>query len=320
MIVGKRLPSSGQLVYGGLRCYGYACGLYALDLNTRIAIPLTREPTLVFSLALSPDGTQLAFFIGYPMDLNHQLMVTNIDGTYARYIDGYYNIRPQWLPDSTHLVLPLENGTVKIINVFENVVTDELDLPIAQCHWFDLSPDGRHIVFYSMSETTGRCDHLNIIDVDGSNLQSLPLEDRIEAYPVWSSDSRQLAIPSRQGVFLIDIEDIDTVHTIFPQPTNFSVVSLGWSPDSTRIVFTAGQSFDIYTVSVRPDIDIPTVLNLTTQDNLNPIWSPDGRKIAFLSTQNGNDRLEIYIVNVDGTNVERITYNDFNELNLVWLP
>jgi Tol biopolymer transport system component len=271
---------------------------------------------------LSPDGTQIAFFPGFAMSSDFQLVVVAVDGTHTTYLDGNFNPNADWLPDSTHFMVSSTNNTIGIIDVFENVVTEEFVLPMGQCRWFDLSPDGRHIVFSSLSETTGNCNHLNIIDVDGSNLQSLPLEDEIGAYAVWSFDSRQLAIPSQQGVFLIDIENMENVHTIFPHSAyvGFPLASLSWSPDNTQIVFTAGQSFDIYTVSVRPDIGTPIALNLTTQENIGPIWSPDGGKIAFLSTNNGNGRLEIYIMDADGTDVERLTYNDVNELNLVWLP
>ena len=38
-----------------------------------------------------------------------------------------------------------------------------------------------------------------------------------------------------------------------------------------------------------------------------PSWSPDGNKIAFYSTKDGNG--EIYVMNADGSGRERLTNN-----------
>lgn len=39
--------------------------------------------------------------------------------------------------------------------------------------------------------------------------------------------------------------------------------------------------------------------------NIDPAWSPDGKQIAFASTRTGNS--EIWVVNVDGTNLRQVT-------------
>ena len=40
-----------------------------------------------------------------------------------------------------------------------------------------------------------------------------------------------------------------------------------------------------------------------------PIWSPDGNSIAFVSNHTGND--EIWIMNGDGGNQRQLTFNDW---------
>ena len=49
-----------------------------------------------------------------------------------------------------------------------------------------------------------------------------------------------------------------------------------------------------------------------------PAWSPDGRKIAFLSRRDG--RLEIYVVNADGTGLRRLTNSPKGEYMPTWSP
>ncbi|HJN17953.1 MAG TPA: DUF5050 domain-containing protein, partial [Armatimonadota bacterium] len=49
-----------------------------------------------------------------------------------------------------------------------------------------------------------------------------------------------------------------------------------------------------------------------------PRWSPDGKRIAFGSDRDGNN--EIYVMDADGTNQTRLTYNDVNDYSVSWSP
>src|SRR5215510_7943670 len=49
-----------------------------------------------------------------------------------------------------------------------------------------------------------------------------------------------------------------------------------------------------------------------------PIWSPSGRRIAFISDRDGN--AEIYVMNADGSNPIRLTKNPTSDWFPVWSP
>jgi len=49
-----------------------------------------------------------------------------------------------------------------------------------------------------------------------------------------------------------------------------------------------------------------------------PAWSPNGTKIAFQSSRDGNP--EIYVMNADGSNSTRLTENRANDEFPVWSP
>ncbi len=61
-------------------------------------------------------------------------------------------------------------------------------------------------------------------------------------------------------------------------------------------------------------------LRLTDNDDqeLDPVWSPDGQRIAFYSDRDGNH--EIYVMDADGSNVTRLTDNNYDDRSPVWSP
>lgn len=47
-----------------------------------------------------------------------------------------------------------------------------------------------------------------------------------------------------------------------------------------------------------------------------PIWSPDGKQITFVSGRDGNR--EIYVMDADGSNVRRLTFNKKRDNHPDW--
>jgi Tol biopolymer transport system component len=49
-----------------------------------------------------------------------------------------------------------------------------------------------------------------------------------------------------------------------------------------------------------------------------PKWSPDGRRISFVSTRGGN--FDLYVMDADGSNVTRVTDHPANDFDPIWMP
>ena len=70
-------------------------------------------------------------------------------------------------------------------------------------------------------------------------------------------------------------------------------------------------------------IDLATrkVTQLTSGGNhhdQHPKWSPDGKRISFVSSRNGS--FDLYVMNADGTNVTRVTDHKANDYDPIWMP
>ena len=86
------------------------------------------------------------------------------------------------------------------------------------------------------------------------------------------------------------------------------------SPDGTEIAFC--YKGDIYKVPAQGGV----ATQLTTQASYeaNPVWSPDGKQIAFASDRNGN--LDIFVMSADGGAARRLTYHSASEIPSTFTP
>jgi Tol biopolymer transport system component len=104
-----------------------------------------------------------------------------------------------------------------------------------------------------------------------------------------------------------------------------SELSPAWSPDRRRIAFVRAipdsQRFGfteeaIYVMNSNGSGE----RRLTSRGSLanEPVWSPDGQRIAFASDRDGN--YEIYVMNTDGSSQRRLTQNRVWDSHPSWSP
>ncbi|MFL5804503.1 MAG: LpqB family beta-propeller domain-containing protein [Roseiflexaceae bacterium] len=94
-----------------------------------------------------------------------------------------------------------------------------------------------------------------------------------------------------------------------------------WSPDGQQIVFASGDIFVIQADGThRRQLTDHTSTGLAYYE---PAWSPDGTRLAFVAappTTEGQGRTSLYIMQVDGSNVVKLTTGDQTIFAPTWSP
>jgi len=168
----------------------------------------------------------------------------------------------------------------------------------------DWSPDGQKIVFMSNrggSPPGSDGYDLYVMNADGSNLRQLTRAHGWNAAPAWSPDGDHIAFGS--------YDESKGKGDVPP--------GMGWyrtSPSSP--MWRAG----IWLIA--PDGTGPRRL---INHGERPSWSPDGKKIAFASSHHAGEQqtdtdIEIYVMDVDGANIQRLTHRPGADGNPDWSP
>ena len=170
--------------------------------------------------------------------------------------------------------------------------------------------------------------HVVLTGPDGSDARDISPPDGGDHLPIWSPDGTKLAFWRATGDrFSIVVTDPDgtvtsAVLTQAPVPTVSEYAGgapgpLAWAPDSRRIAFWMyiDELPRIHTMSsdgsdfrAIGDPRIPAI---------DPVWSPDGSRIAFAGMGDffadkgaAPDATGLYVMDADGTGVQRIAHVD----------
>ena len=243
----------------------------------------------IYCPRIAPGGEKVVFISAY--EGREYVYIMDRDGSNLKRLTGprgaKYDGPAAWSPDASRLIYTREYSISNDIYVMDSNGNNEVNITervtprrtsAHRLSEFPWSPDGQYIVFSSNRDGPF---NIYVMDINGGNLRQI-------------TES---------------------------QDFNFHSYAATWAPNRNMIAYVAtgenhGQT-DIFTV----DLDVPGVepRNITNNPhhNSNPVWSPEGTRILFVSDRDGNH--ELYTMNIDGSDVRRITQSAEPKENPSWL-
>ena len=161
--------------------------------------------------------------------------------------------------------------------------------------------------------------HLYVVNADGSGLRRLTRNPTGTYQLVWSPDGRTIYF----GRYLVSTDGSGA------RRLPYIPLTAVWSPDGRRIAFVSTTRGPLPSGGCCPsshsDIHVMNAdgsgfreLTHNAGYNAEPAWSPDGRKIAFHSTRDGNR--DIYVMNADGSGKRNLSRNPAQDGSPSWSP
>ena len=169
-------------------------------------------------------------------------------------------------------------------------------------------------------------DEIYAMNPDGSSVKRLTNSYARDWQPARSPDGWRVAFVSdRDGnleIYAVNADGTDLTRLTNNDAHDYQPV---WSPDGRRIAFISERNSDRLRLPRNEEIYVmnadgtdATRLTNNPDDDGQPTWSPDARRIAFTSVRDGN--WDIYVANADGSGTTRLTHSPSSDLSPAWSP
>jgi TolB protein len=191
------------------------------------------------------------------------------------------------------------------------------------------SADGSQFAFESARSTgEGAPSTVFVIRTDGTGLVNVSGSITSAYGPSWAPDGTRLAFAgfdadrATSNVYVAEA-DGSTLRRLTDSPKGQGTGSVSWSPSGELISYMSQREGNSEIHVIRPDGTGDR--NLTRHPGADfaavvggpPLaWSPDGRRIAFLSDRFGN--VEVLVVDTADSNLTRLSYDPGLQFSPAW--
>ncbi|MBN2304095.1 MAG: PD40 domain-containing protein [Anaerolineae bacterium] len=245
-----------------------------------------------FDAAYSPDGQQIAF--------SARITETRLQG------DGSATV---------------EYEDIYLVSVNGGIIRRLTTLEAASAEDITWSPDGQEIAF--ASDADGDFD-IYIVSIGGGAPRLLTTNDAEDRDPAWSPDGKTIAFASdRSGPGFLEIWRVAPTGANLKQLTDDvnSSYAPNWSPDGKSIVFLSNRrvNTDLYMMTAEGGSARALIVRDVEAEERDPAWSPNGEWIVFSSNREST-LFELYLIRPDGSNLQRITFEQGETRYADWQP
>ena len=246
-----------------------------------------------------------------------EIYMMDFDGQNVRQLtrDGNLALSPNWAHDGRRMLFtsykPAVRGGPTNPNLYMfDMLTGQRRLLSAA---IGLNTGGsfhpkENLIAYTFSQSGKARPEIYLLDLNSNTRKPITRTQFFTVEPSWAPDGNRLVYSSSQTgrphIFVANRDGSSPKRLTFAGVYNSSP---NWSPRGDKIVFsgqeTQGIHFNIFLI----DPNGSNLVRLTdgSQSSENPVFSADGRHIAYSSNQTGNYR--IYVMTARGTKIRAIS-------------
>ena len=278
----------------------FTSAIFVMDADGSNAVKVSHKEDLwLGSAAWSHDGKRIAY-VGLPRSRQGTSIWIFVEtlGEDKPPLELGLGDGPSWSPDDAQIVFYVPHGADRGVYIMNADGQGRQRLcDGTRPRW---SPDGEKIVMVSEHEGFPSLYLLDIVTSEQTRVLGRGYDYIIGAS--WSPDSKRLAFigykqgkPFQGGVGELAVVGAAADQTPKPLATGQVGWHPDWSPDGKRIVFwfqQGGQErlhlLEVGDASDGAQKSSQLLLGQFTPRNSDPVWSPDGKKIAFSSDRSSN--------------------------------
>jgi Tol biopolymer transport system component/DNA-binding winged helix-turn-helix (wHTH) protein len=289
--------------------------LYVKLIGTGTKLRISTARGAISEPAWSPDGRYLAFYRAAPGASGYYVVpaLGGPERLVLSFPDGEDETGVDWFPDSKRLAigrsrpLPAHLMTVVVETGEQHILTSPPAGTVGD-RTPNFSPDGRTLVFARYNiETQG---DFYLMDVAGGRPRRLTTDGVWKGRPTWTEDSREVIYNGANPGSSMRLWRVP-VHGGAPQPIplgDHGIYGPAVAHHGNRLAYVV----DTYNTNLwRVDLSQPSAASApvrlisSTQQQDDPQYSPDGKKLAFYSNRSGS--AEIWVSDFDGLSATQLT-------------
>jgi len=304
--------------------------IYVQMIGAGAPLRLTRDPARDYNSVWSPDGRWIAFLRGDAQSRQSELrLIPPLGGPerkLATITGGEIITLPvllSWCPDSTCLVFSDSTGEGKPVALFalsletrEKRQLTRPEPPAMGDSQPAVSPDGHSLVF-RRNISGGLTGELHVVALT-RNLTPVGQPTRLTLpaldanHPTWTTDSKDVVFSARERLWRVAVsgQQQPTRLPFVGEDGIMPAISPGNGESAAKLAYVRSFAdtniwrIDTSEVGV-PSPSPPVVAIASTRQDGNPQFSPDGHRVAFVSSRLG--QAEIWIADSDGSNAFQLT-------------
>jgi Tol biopolymer transport system component len=310
-------------------------GVYTINLNSSEVSRLTPIDMRFTATKVSNKGNRI---LGLRLDsISHSLSIFDWNGVIIQQVTNSSQLIPtyeQWSSDDKNILFwariiePEDpNRSWSIFKVFvEDRLMDQLTLPSEEMGGLGVAPDDSQVLYTQNNQ-------LYSISLTGGEANPIQLPFHTTQMMAWKPDATRIALV---GFGQEEGDELkDNIWIITPNGSDVQLLAsdigmvskLIWSSDGSKLLFLSddkrgGNPIALGIVSLSDNSTNIYRMGEGILSNLDyissAVWSPDGTQIAFSAYDNDDETQNLYVVDYEFQEIQRLTEVNARENVVYW--